>query len=85
MRLPRRFIWEAEDDSTSTHLALRKGAVYPTSAVSDSILVGWARDGKVRFLEVDGEDVPRDVVIEVHDASVRTRGLEPKAEGGSNG
>ena len=47
-------------------VGLKKDGVYPTSAISNAILIAWMRDGKLRFLEdAPGETIPADVMLEV--------------------
>jgi hypothetical protein len=76
--LPKRFIWLGERDDKSTHLVLKKDGVYPTSAISNAILIAWMRDGKLRFLEdAPGETIPADVMLEVQNATSKSTAEVP--------
>lgn len=83
MPLPRKFVWLGEDDSKSTHLELKKGQIYPTSAVSNSILIGWMKDGLLKFIANDpGEEIPADVMLEVQDGTIDIKDLLGHIEAG---
>ena len=89
MRLPRRFQWLAADDSTSTHLELKTGGMYPTGNVTTDLLVAWAKEDKLRFVDdLDGEDLPPDTVLEVQNIRIDLKAViaeRPKTQEVSNG
>jgi len=76
MRLSRKFVWLADEDSTTTHLVLKKNSIYSTSDVSTGILIALMREGKLAFIDDDpGEKIPDDVVLDVQRGTIPMKDL----------
>jgi len=81
MRLPRRFEWLADEDSTSTHLTLAKGQTYNAGDVAAEMLIAWKKVGMLRFVDdLEGEAVPESVRLEVQNIRIKFKPKKPKED-----
>lgn len=76
MRIPRKFVWLADEDSTTSHLVLKTNNIYSSGDISTSILIALLQAGKLKFIEdAPGDTIPDDVVLEVQKGTIPMKDL----------
>lgn len=82
-RFPKRFIWRGDDDSDSTHLALKKNQEFDSSLIGDGILARFLADGKLEFIPDDVlVKLPPDIILQVQSATIGLSSLIEKVKAG---